>query len=106
MGFLNLTKIESSFMNVEPLKKQLGWLSITMSKAKENLITRRHGKTRRMRSLMKGRKVSNLLDSGINRGSHPKMKISQLEWWGKSQEIHSRSENHSNVGDVDDPTCT
>ena len=40
---------------------------------KENLIIIRYGRTRRMRSLTKGRKVSNLLTSGINRSSHPKL---------------------------------
>ena len=77
-----------------------------MSKANENLIIIRHGKTRRTRSLTNGRKVLNLLTSGISRSNHPKLKSIQLEWWEKIEEIHSRPENHSTVGDVEDPTCT
>ena len=42
-------------------------LSIAMRKAKVNLIIIRHRRTIRMRSLTKGRKVSNLLTSGISR---------------------------------------
>ena len=48
-------------------------INISMSKEKVNLITIRHGRTRRMKSLTKERKVSNLLDSGISRSSHPKL---------------------------------
>ena len=47
------------------------------SKGKPDYI--RHGRTRRMRSLTKGRKVSNLLASGISKSSHPKQRVSQLE---------------------------
>ena len=75
-----------------------------MSKAKENMIIIRHGRTRRTRSLTNGRKVLILLTSGINRSNHPKLRSSQLEWWEKSQEIHNRIENHSNVGNMEDPT--
>ena len=60
-------------------------------------------KTRRMRSLTKERKVSNLLTSGISRSSHPKLRVNQLEWHEKSLRIHNRIEDHFNVGDVDDP---
>ena len=76
-----------------------------MSKAEANLTIRRLGRIRRMRSLTKGRKVSNLLVLGISRSSHSKLKTSQIEWWERDQEIHNRTENHSNVGDVEDPTC-
>ena len=58
-----------------------------------------------MRILAKGRKVSNLLTLGINRSCPPKLRSSQLEWWEKSKEINNKTENHSNVGDVEDPTC-
>ena len=76
-----------------------------MSKAKENLIIIRHGRTRRTRSLTKGRNVLNLLTSGISRRNHPKLRSSHPEWWEKIEEFHTRSENHSNVGDEENPTC-
>ena len=76
-----------------------------MSKAKVNLITIRHGRTRRMRSLTKERKVSNLLTSGISKSNHPKLRVNQLEWQEKSLRIHNRIEDHFNVGNVVDPTC-
>ena len=47
--------------------------------SKVNLITIRHGRTRRMKRWTKERKVSNLLDSGISRRSHPKLRVIQLE---------------------------
>ena len=75
-----------------------------MRKAKENTITIRHGRKKRMRSLTKGIKVSNLLTSGISRSSHPKLRSGQPEWWEKNQEIHNRTENPSNDGGVEDPT--
>ena len=76
-----------------------------MSKAKVNLIIIRHGRTKRMRSLTKGRKVSNLLTSGIRKSIHHKMGVSQLEWWEKIPENHNKIEDHSNVVNVEDPTC-
>ena len=76
-----------------------------MSKAEVNLITIRHGRTRRMRILTKGRKVSNILTSRISRSSHPKLRVSQLEWCERIQEIYRRIENLSNVGNVEDRTC-
>ena len=76
-----------------------------MSKAKENLIIIRHGRTKRMRSLTKGKRVSNLLTLGISRSNHPNLRSNQLEWWENIQEIYKITENHSNVGNVEDPTC-
>ena len=67
------------FYDPRTLEEAIRNLSIAMSKAKVNLITIRHGRTRRMRSLIKGRKVLNLLTSGISRRSHPKLRVSQLE---------------------------
>ena len=63
-------------------------------------------KDKKNESLTKGKKVSNLLTSGISRSMHSKLRSTQLEWWEKSQEIHNRTEHHSNVGNVEDPTCT
>ena len=40
---------------------------------KANLITIRHGRTKRMRNMTKGRKVSNLLTSEISKGIHHKL---------------------------------
>ena len=76
-----------------------------MSKAKANLIIIRHGRTKIMRILTKGRKVPNLLTLGINKSNHSKLRSSRLEWWEKSPEIHNRIEHHFNVGNVDDPAC-
>ena len=84
MDWLSLTKTELSFKNLELWKKQEGKLSIAMRKAKANPIIIRHGRTRRIRSLTKGRKGSNLLSSGISRSNHPKLRRSQLEWLEKS----------------------
>ena len=42
-------------------------------KKKSNLISIRHGRTRGMRSLTKGRKVSNPLTFEISKGSHHKL---------------------------------
>ena len=50
-------------------------LIIAMNKAKVNLIIIRHGRTRRMRSLTKEGKVSNLLDLGISKSIHPKLRV-------------------------------
>ena len=72
-------------MNLELLKKQLGRISIAMRKAEENLTIKRLGRIRGMRIMTRGRKVSNLLASEINRSNHSKWKSSQLEWWGKIQ---------------------
>ena len=58
-----------------------------------------------MRSMTKGIKVSNLLTSGISRSNHSKLRSSQPEWWEKIPENHNRIENHSNVGNLEDPTC-
>ena len=52
-----------------------------------------------------GRNVSNLLTLGINKSNHPKLRSSQPEWWEKIPENHNRTEDHSNVGNVEDPTC-
>ena len=59
-----------------------------------------------MRSLTKGKRVSNLLTSGISRSIHPKLRSSQLEWWEKIPENHNKKEDHSNAGNVEEPTCT
>ena len=61
MVFLNLTKTKLSSMSLELWKKQLRKLNIAMSKAKENMITIRHGRIRRMKILImkKGFKPSN-----------------------------------------------
>ena len=45
------------------------------------------------------RNISNLLTLGINKSSQPK-------WWEKNQEIHNITVHHSNVGNVEDATCT
>ena len=80
MGYyLSHTKIELSLMNLELLKRLSKRLIIDMIRTKENLMTIRNGRTRRMKSLTKGRKVPNLLDSGINKSSHPKLGVIQLE---------------------------
>ena len=63
-------------------------------------------KDKKMRSLTKGRKVSNLLTFEISKGSHHKLWLSQPEWWEKIQETQKRLENHSNVGDVEKTICT
>ena len=76
-----------------------------MSKAKVRRITIRHGRTRRIRSLTRERKVSNLLTLGINRSSHPKLRVSQLELPKKILNIHNIIEDHFSVGNVEDPTC-
>ena len=49
------------FYEPRTLEEAIGRLSIVMSKANVSWITIRHGRTRRMRSLTKERKVSNLL---------------------------------------------
>ena len=54
-------------------------LIIAMNKEKVNLITIRHGRTIRMRSLTKEGKVSNLLDSGIRKSSHLRLRVIQWE---------------------------
>ena len=97
---LSLTKKELSFMSVELLKKRLGRLSIAMSKARGNLITIRHGRKRRIKSLIRGRKFLNLITTRISRRIHHKLWTIQLKWWGKIQEIQKKSKNLSNDGDV------
>ena len=77
-----------------------------MRKPNENLIIIRHGRIRRTRSLTKGRKVLNLIASGISRSSRPKLRVSRLEWEEKSLKIHNKIEGHFNVGNVEHPTCT
>ena len=76
-----------------------------MSKAEANQVTRKHGRTKGVRSLIKGRKVSNLLTLGINTSNQHKLRSSQLERQERIQKIHSRTEDHSNVVNVEDPTC-
>ena len=51
------------------------------------------------------RKVTNLLTLGINTSNQHKLRSSQLEQWERSQKIHNKTEHHSNVGNVEDPTC-
>ena len=51
--------------------------SATMRKAGESLITIRNVRIKGMRILIKGRKVLNLLTSGISRSNHHKLRSSQ-----------------------------
>ena len=67
------------FYEPRTMEEAIRKISIDMRKEKGNLITIRHGKTIRMRSLTKGRKVSNLLVLGISISSHHKLRSSQLE---------------------------
>ena len=58
------------FYEPRTIEEAIGRLSIAMSKAKVNLITIRHGRTRRIRSLIKERRGEILLVLVINKGSH------------------------------------
>ena len=79
MGYLKHTKTELNLMSLELWKRLPGRLNIAMSKANKDMITIRHGRIRRMRSLTKGRNVSNLLTFEISKSNHHKLWLSQPE---------------------------
>ena len=61
------------FYEPRTLEEAIRKASIAMSKARVRRITIRHGRTRRMRSFTRERKVSNLLASRISRSNHPEL---------------------------------
>ena len=75
-GFPQSYKDRIEFYEPRTLEEAIGKAKYFYDKAKENLITIRHGMTKRMRSLTKGRKVSNLLTSGIGKSNHSNLRRS------------------------------
>ena len=79
------------FYEPRTLEEAIEKLGIATRKARENLITGKHVRTKGVRSLINGRKVSKLLTSRINRRSQHKLRSNHLELWERSQKIHSRT---------------
>ena len=78
-GFPQSYKDKIEFYEPINMEEAIRKAKSPMRKEEANLTIIRHGRKQIMRSMTKGRKVSNLLTSRINKGNHPKLRSSQPE---------------------------